>query len=130
MDILRNLFGNLTSGIIRLAVTVGVLLARRLPLHRQAGPDTTTGPNTTDEAFKSSGLDRDRQDARTASTARSSAQIRRSFEAAKPQGGNPKKLVHCIQQRGQRATSHTIADAARGVLSETLQARQAARWPK
>ena len=27
MDILRNLFGNLTSGIIRLAVTVGILAA-------------------------------------------------------------------------------------------------------
>ena len=27
MDILRNLFGSLTSGIIRLAVTVGILAA-------------------------------------------------------------------------------------------------------
>src|ERR1044072_204046 len=50
MDLLRNLFGSLTSGIIRLAVTAGVLLLCYLFIVKPA-------LDTTNEAIKSSGID-------------------------------------------------------------------------
>ncbi len=50
MDLLRNLFGNVTSGIIRLAVTAGVLFLCYLFLVKPV-------LETTDEALKSSGID-------------------------------------------------------------------------
>jgi hypothetical protein len=49
MDLLRNLFGNVTSGIIRLAVTAGVLVLCYLFIVKPV-LDTTT------EVIKSSGL--------------------------------------------------------------------------
>ena len=46
MDLLRNLFGNLTSGIIRLAVIVGVIAAVCIFIVKPV-------LNTTDDAFES-----------------------------------------------------------------------------
>ena len=54
MDILRNLFGNLTSGIIRLAVAAGILFLGYLFIVK---PVLNTAGDVTDKAFKSSGLD-------------------------------------------------------------------------
>ena len=50
MDILRNLFGNVTSGIIRLAVAAGILFCAYLFIVKPV-------LDTTDEAFHSTGLD-------------------------------------------------------------------------
>jgi hypothetical protein len=50
MDLLRNLFGNVTSGIIRLAVTAGVLFLCYLFLVKPV-------LETTDEIIKTSGFD-------------------------------------------------------------------------
>ncbi|HEX3174099.1 MAG TPA: hypothetical protein VHQ43_07760 [Solirubrobacterales bacterium] len=93
MDILRNLFGNVTSGIIRLAVTAGVLFLCYLFIVKPV-LDTTT------DAIHSSGLD---QIGKTLNTVNVQVQrqIRRSFRATKAQGGNPQKLVKCIKRAKQ-----------------------------
>jgi len=93
MDILRNLFGNLTNGIIRLAVAAGILFCAYLFIVKPV-------LNTTEEAFHSSGLD---QIGKTLNTVNVQVQreIRRSFKVTKAQGGNPKHLIACIKHAHQ-----------------------------
>ncbi|HEX6688429.1 MAG TPA: hypothetical protein VF085_07160 [Solirubrobacterales bacterium] len=93
MDILRNLFGNLTNGIIRLAVAAGILFCAYLFIVKPV-------LNTTEEAFHSSGLD---QIGKTLNTVNVQVQrqIRRSFKVTKTQGGNPQKLIKCIKHAHQ-----------------------------
>ncbi|HXR31195.1 MAG TPA: hypothetical protein VN752_08650 [Solirubrobacterales bacterium] len=101
MDLLRNLFGNLTSGIIRLAVTAGVLFLVYLFLVKPV-------LDTTNEAIKSTGLDRIGKSLDDVGK-QIKRQVHRSFEAAKP-GAKRQRLVNCIQraegdvQRIQRCT--------------------------
>jgi hypothetical protein len=102
MDILRNLFGNLTSGIIRLLVAVGIIAAVGYFLLRPA-LDTanksidgfnksfekslgTTGTNVTDISKTIEDVNKQVQ-----------REIRMSLKAAK-HGGNPKRLVKCIER--------------------------------
>ena len=100
MDILRNLFGTLTSGVIRLLVAVGILAAAYFFIVK---PVLHTTENAVDSANKSletsfggNGLgeigktfeDVDRQ---------VQIEIRRSFHTAK-KNGNPKRLVRCIER--------------------------------
>ncbi len=99
MDILRNIFGTLTSGIVRLLVTVGILAAAYLFIVKPVLHTTDKAIENANESFRQSfgenGLgdlhktfeDVNRQVER---------QIRRSFHTAK-KDGNPKRLVRCIQ---------------------------------
>jgi hypothetical protein len=89
MDLLRNLFGNLTSGIIRLAVAAGVLFLCYLFIVKPV-------LNKTDEAFRSTGLDQVGKSIEGVSK-EIRRQVHRSFETTKKHGGNPQKLVHCVQ---------------------------------
>ncbi len=93
MDILRNLFGNLTAGVIRLAVAAGILFCAYLFIVKPV-------LNTTEDAIHSSGLD---QIGRTLDTVSVGVQreIRRSFRAAKDQGGHPRRLIKCIRHAEQ-----------------------------
>jgi hypothetical protein len=114
VDILRNIFGTLSSGVIRLLVSVGILAAAYFFIVK---PVLHSADNAIDGANKSfeksfgthntdltdiSGTieDVNRQMQR---------QIRKSFHVAK-QEGNPKRLVKCIKrshgdvQRIQRCT--------------------------
>jgi len=93
MDILRNLFGNVTSGIIRLAVTAGVLFLCYLFIVKPV-------LDKTDEVFHSSGLD---QIGKTLNTVNVQVQrqIRHSFHVTKVQGGNPQHLIKCIKHANQ-----------------------------
>ncbi len=93
MDILRNLFGNVTNGIIRLAVAAGILFCAYLFIVKPV-------LNTTEEAFHSSGLD---QIGKTLNTVNVQVQrqIRRSFKLTKAQGGNPQRLIHCVKRAHQ-----------------------------
>jgi hypothetical protein len=93
MDILRNLFGNVTNGIIRLAVAAGILFCAYLFIVKPV-------LNTTEEAFHSSGLD---QIGKTLDTVNVQVQreIRRSFKVTKAQGGNPQRLIKCIKHADQ-----------------------------
>jgi hypothetical protein len=100
MDILRNLFGSLTSGIIRLLVSVGILAAAYFfivkPVLHTTDNAIDSANKTFEKSFGKDGLgglqktfdDVDRQ---------VQIQIQRSFHVAK-QGGNPKRLVRCIKR--------------------------------
>jgi maltooligosyltrehalose synthase len=93
VDLLRNLFGNLTSGIIRLAVTGGILFLCYLFIVKPV-------LKTTNDAIHSTGLD---QISKTFNTVDSQVQrqIRQSFRTTKARGGNPRRLIHCIQRANQ-----------------------------
>jgi hypothetical protein len=90
MDLLRNLFGNLTSGIIRLAVTAGVLFLCYLFILKPV-------LETTNEALKSSGLDQIGKSLEGMSTT-IKREVHRSFEATKPGTRRQKRLVRCVER--------------------------------
>jgi maltooligosyltrehalose synthase len=94
MDLLRNLFGNLTSGIIRLAVAAGILILAYLFIVK---PVLKTTSEVTDKAFKSSGLS---EISKTFDEVNHQVQrqIRHSFRATKQRGANPQKLIQCIKR--------------------------------
>jgi hypothetical protein len=94
MDLLRNLFGSLTSGIIRLAVAAGVLFLCYLLIVK---PVLHTTSEVADKAFKSSGLD---QIGKTIDSVNHQVQrqIRRSFRATKQHGANPQRLIRCVKR--------------------------------
>jgi hypothetical protein len=101
MDILRNLFGTLTSGIVRLIVGVGILAAAYFFIVKPV-------LHTTDEAIKNANKSFEKSFGTQGTdltdiggtiedvNRRVQREIRRSFHTAK-RDGNPKKLVHCIE---------------------------------
>jgi hypothetical protein len=89
VDLLRNLFGNVTSGIIRLAVFAGMLLLLYLLIVKPVLKTTT-------DAIHSTGLDQIGKSLDGVGT-EIRRQVHRSFEMTKKHGGNPQKLVHCVQ---------------------------------
>jgi len=102
VDLLRNLFGNLTSGIIRLAVTAGILALCYLFIVKPV-------LKTTDDAIHQTGFDQIGKSIEGVSE-QIQRQVRHSFQATRQRGANPRRLVHCIQrasgdvQRIQRCT--------------------------
>jgi len=102
MDILRNLFGNLTSGLIRLLVTVGILAAAYFFIVKPV-------LNTTDKAIEGANKSFERSfgvkgaDITDVSgtiedvNRQVQREIRRSFRTAEKKG-NPKRLVRCIER--------------------------------
>jgi hypothetical protein len=89
MDLLRNLFGSLTSGIIRLAVAAGVLFLCYLFIVKPV-------LKTTDDAIHATGLDQIGKSIEGVS-GEIKREVHRSFETTKRHGGNPHKLIHCVQ---------------------------------
>ncbi len=89
MDLLRNLFGNLTSGIIRLAVTAGILFLVYLFIVKPV-------LHTTEEAFHSSGLDEIGKSIEGVS-GQIKREVRHAFRNSSP-GAQRKRLVHCVQR--------------------------------
>lgn len=89
MDLLRNLFGNVTSGIIRLAVTAGILFLAYLFIVRPV-------LDTTEKAFHSTGLDQIGKSLEGVSK-EIKREVHRSFETTSP-GAKRKRLVRCVQQ--------------------------------
>ena len=94
MDLLRNLFGNVTSGIVRLAVFAGMLLLLYLLIVKPV-------LNKADDAFHSTGLDQVGKSLEGVST-EIKREVHRTFEGASP-GGQRKKLVRCVQRAGGNA---------------------------
>ncbi|HYJ23093.1 MAG TPA: hypothetical protein VEW07_13845 [Solirubrobacterales bacterium] len=114
MDILRNLFGSLTSGIIRLLVTVGILAAAYFFIVKPVLNTTDKAIDGANRSFEKSfgvqGVDiTDIGGTINDVNRRVEREIRRSFHVAEKEG-NPKRLVKCIQrsngnvQRIQRCT--------------------------
>jgi predicted PurR-regulated permease PerM len=99
MDILRNLFGNLAAGIIRLLVTVGILAAAYFFIVKPVLKTTDNAIKSTNSSFEKSfggtGLD-DLSNALDDVGHQVQVQVQRSFHSARKHG-NPKKLVHCVE---------------------------------
>ena len=89
MDLLRNLFGNVTSGIIRLAVTAGVLFLCYLFIVKPV-------LQTTNDAIKSSGLDQIGKSLEGVSTT-IKREVHHSFDETKP-GNRRQRLVNCVKR--------------------------------
>lgn len=101
MDLLRNLFGNLTSGIIRLLVAVGILAAAYFFIIKpvlKTTSDTFKEVNKSfDSTFHTKGADvTDIGKTIKQVNRQMQREIRRSLHAAE-KAGNPKKLVKCIE---------------------------------
>src|SRR5262245_15201218 len=102
MDILRNLFGNLTSGLIRLLVTVGILAAACFFIVKPVLNTTDKAIDSANKSFEQSfgvqGVDITDVSATIEGVNRQvQREIRRSFHTAERKG-NPKKLVRCIER--------------------------------
>jgi hypothetical protein len=89
VDLLRNLFGNVTSGIIRLAVTAGILFLVYLFIVKPV-LDTTT------DVIHSTGLDQIGKSLDGVSK-EIKREVHRSFESSNP-GAQRKRLVRCVQR--------------------------------
>jgi hypothetical protein len=101
MDILRNLFGNLTSGIIRLAVTVGILAAVYFFLLRPALETTNKAIDSAnrsyEQSFGTNGADVSDVSKTIEDVNRQiQVQIQRSFKVTE-NGRQTRRLVRCIQ---------------------------------
>jgi uncharacterized protein YoxC len=109
MEFLTNLFGNLTSGIIRLAVTVGILAAVYFFIVK---PVLHTTEHTVDSAnrafeksFDSSTFDSKAIEDKVNKTIEDvnkqvQVEVEHSFHVTKVQGAPKKqqKLLHCVQR--------------------------------
>jgi hypothetical protein len=99
MEVLRNLFGNATAGIIRLLVTVGILAAVYFFIVKPVLHTTETVSHETNiniqKSISGSGLN---DIGKTIEDVNRKVQreIKRSFEQSQ-QHGHANKLVHCIQ---------------------------------
>jgi uncharacterized protein YoxC len=112
MEFLTQLFGNLTSGIIRLAVTVGILAAVGFFIVK---PILSTTEHTVDSAnkafeksFDSTTFDTKGIEEKVNKTIEDvnnevQVQVEHSFHVTKTQGGERKqqKLLHCVQRAHQ-----------------------------
>ncbi len=103
MDILRNLFGNLSAGIIRLLVTVGILAAVYFFIVK---PTLSTTENVSREAnqslqksFQGNGLN-DISGTIEDVNRQVQVEIRKSFRSSKQQG-DADKLIRCIKRAHQ-----------------------------
>ena len=94
MDLLRNLFGSLTSGIIRLAVFAGMLLLLYFLIVKPVLKTTT-------DAIHSTGIDQIGKSLDGVST-EIKREVHRTFKGASP-GGQRKKLVRCVQRANGNA---------------------------
>jgi type III secretory pathway component EscR len=102
MDILRNLFGSLTSGVIRLLVAVGILAAAYFFIVKPVLKTTDNAINSANQSFEKSfgvhGVDiTDISGTIDDVNRKVEREIRRSFHTAKKEG-NPRRLVKCIQR--------------------------------
>jgi hypothetical protein len=111
MEFLTNLFGNLSSGVIRLAVTVGILAAVYFFIVKPVLHTTEHSVDSANKAFEksfqgapfeSSPIDTKAIEAKVNKTIEDvnrqvQVQVHRSFHTAKVHG-SPEKLLHCIQK--------------------------------
>jgi hypothetical protein len=115
MEFLTQLFGNLTSGIIRLGVAVGIIAALYFFLLRPV-LDTTNhavdqANHSFEQSFQGSGVDIDQINKTIEDVNRQvQVEVQRSFHVAKV-NGNPDKLLHCVQRANGNV--HRIERCAR-----------------
>ncbi len=108
MEFLQQFFGNLSSGVIRLAVTVGILAAVYFFLVKPILHTTEKTVESTNKSFEKSfqnvGVNTKSIEANVNKTIEDvnhqvQVQVEHSFHAAKAHGnGKAEKLLHCIQR--------------------------------
>jgi hypothetical protein len=103
MDVLRNLLGNLTAGIIRLLVTVGIIAAVGFFLVKPALETTESISRETNQSIQSGfeqggtgNINKTIEDVNR----QVQREIRKSLRASKQQGDSD-KLIRCIQRANQ-----------------------------
>lgn len=100
MDVLRNLFGHLSAGIIRLLVTVGILAAVYFFLVRPALDTTENISRETNQSiqksFQNTGLN-DISGQIEDVNRQVQIEIKKSYRTSKQQG-DADKLIRCIQR--------------------------------
>jgi hypothetical protein len=100
MEVLRNLFGNFTSGLIRLAVAVGIIAAVYLLILRPVLETTEnvseTIDHTTHRAFETANRSFERAFGPHSQAQRALRQATRQAHAAQP-GGKAEKLLRCVR---------------------------------
>jgi broad specificity phosphatase PhoE len=102
MEILRNIFGSLTSGVIRLLVTVGIIAAigfflvkPALDTTKQISHEVNVNVGKSLEEANFGEIGKTIEDVNR----KVQREVRRSFHQANAHGvGNPQKLVKCIQR--------------------------------
>jgi hypothetical protein len=92
MDILRNLFGNVTNGIIRLAVAAGILFCAYLFILKPV-------LDTANDAIEKSGFNQIGKSLEDLGP-QIERQVKHSFRVAKRQG-NPQRLLNCVKRADQ-----------------------------
>jgi predicted PurR-regulated permease PerM len=103
MDVLRNLFGNVTAGIIRLLVTVGIIAAVGFFLVKPALETTRDISRETNQSIQSGFQQSDLTNInKTIDDVNRQVQreIKKSLRTSKQQG-NADKLINCIQRAHQ-----------------------------
>jgi hypothetical protein len=109
MEVLRNLFGSLSSGLIRLAVAVGIIAAVGIFLLKPALDSADHAVDRSSEASEkifnnsddgvNTGLSQISKALEQVNN-QVKVQVHRSFHVVKTQGGpqEPKKLIRCIHR--------------------------------
>lgn len=103
MDVLRNLFGNVTAGIIRLLVTVGIIAAVGFFVVKPALDSAENISRETNQSFQKgfqSGGPNDISGQIEDVNRQVQREIRKSLRASRQQG-NPNKLINCIKRANQ-----------------------------
>jgi hypothetical protein len=103
MDVLRNLFGNVTAGIIRLLVTVGIIAAVGFFLVKPALETTENISRETNQSIQKgfqSGGPNDISGTIESVNRQVEREIKRSLRTSRQQG-DAGKLIDCIQRANQ-----------------------------
>jgi uncharacterized membrane protein YhiD involved in acid resistance len=122
MEFLQNLFGNLTSGIVRLGVAVGIIVAVGIFIVKPVLDTTEKTVESTnhsiEKSFENTGIDVkgiEEQINKSVEDVNNQVQVQveHSVHVTKTQGGMRKteKLLHCIQRAHQNV--HRIERCSR-----------------
>ena len=100
MDVLRNLFGNLTAGIIRLVVAVGILAAAYLFIVRPVLDTTNNAIDSANRSFGEGGISRQIQRSIDQANRHVQHAVNRSLRQtqAAPNQRRQTRLLRCVQR--------------------------------
>ena len=102
MEFLTQLFGNLTSGMIRLGVAVGIIVAVGIFIVRPILDTTDHAVDSANKAFESPGIDTKAIEAHVNEAVEDvndhvQVEVEHSFHATTVHG-DPEKILHCVEK--------------------------------
>jgi uncharacterized membrane protein YhiD involved in acid resistance len=102
MEFLQQLFGNLTTGMIRLAVAVGIIVAVGIFIVRPILDSTDHAVDSANKAFESSSFDTKAIEAQVNKAVEDvnnhvQIEVEHSFHATTVHG-DPEKILHCVKK--------------------------------